>query len=188
MTSQYTWINSIGDYDSLPEEEQSKISNSQLIYDHNEYKAKQVEDLFGFGNYRGLLTHFNYFYITRSVHSIDNSMLPMSNGVIGLAYEFTNEKYSLIHQLKDKGIIDHLSFSIVDTSQIYLGGISPEDTIDRYQSSCDVIENISNETEAHWACSLRKVIIRNNTQTLTYLNGKDYTVLFTLEQYRNYAP
>lgn len=198
LTSQYTWINAIDSSNPLDETD-NKLSESRVIYNYNEFKAKQVQDIFGFKNYEGLLKQFDYFFITQNILSKGESLLPQANGVIGLAYSFPDEKYSLIHSLKKEGIIDHMSFSIAKSNQIALGGVPSEISVNNYQSTCEVINGNSNLTsaaiheysninEGHWRCSLSKVIIKNNTKTWTYRTKNDNTVSFIIDKDKNYAP
>lgn len=99
---------------------------------------------------------------------------------IGLAYKLASN--SFISQLRDKGLISSLSFSITHstnnkTINLNFGGI-PEDVIkDKHYSKCRV-----NKESIEWSCSLNKIIVNN-----TSIVNTDYAY-FGSESMFIYAP
>ena len=94
-------------------------------------------------------------------------------GIIGLAREFEDEKYSFIHQLKKNNLIDYNAFGFdFDNSTIYFGKFPYEKySKDKYKiSSCDVTIREDRPKE-NWACELDRVFyISNNTKKVFYNN------------------
>lgn len=102
---------------------------------------------------------------------------------IGLSYKYDDERFSLVHSLKQEHIISHLSFSFnrvfSSTSskpQMYFGGI-PQTVKNKYKYKASFKVN---ESHKEWGINLINVRIGNesfnidyNNTFYSYLNTKD---------------
>lgn len=81
---------------------------------------------------------------------------------LGLAFKFSDIKYSIIHQLKLQGIIDKLQFGISkvlveDDGLIYIGGMFNSILVNFEKVSCKI-----NPNYATWGCNLNYFYINDN--------------------------
>lgn len=124
------------------------------------------------------ITNFLFFIIPERGHAI-------SKGSIGLNYKIKTEQYSLLHQLKKYGYIEHLIFGfnkLVDSgqeSEIYFGGV-PENIIkNKYKATVHV-----NESYSHWGFNFSSFYFGDHQ--FPYENSK-YAYL-NVENDRVFAP
>lgn len=111
-------------------------------------------------------------------------------GQLGLGYKVTDEKYSLLHQYKKKGLINKLAFSFAGinfVNSLFLGGIPHNIIISQSHSYCNVI-GLNNK----WDCYLGKLMIIDNENKLHSfnLNTSEYSgyMYFDTETYFIFAP
>lgn len=102
---------------------------------------------------------------------------------IGLSYKYDDERFSIVHSLKQKRIISHLSFafnrvfsSTSSKPQMYFGGI-PQTVKNKYKYKASFKVN---ESHKEWGINLLNVRIGNesfnfdyNNTFYSYLNTKD---------------
>jgi hypothetical protein len=132
-------------------------------------------------------------------------------GGIGLAYKFADEKYSLIHQLKEKNIINHLSYGFIPSLLIntyekneneninetllnnknkdgivFFGGIPKNYIFNKYRYNCKLTEKYN-----FWSCELSHVFIgdinKNNNSENIYFENNNYAY-FNAAEMRILAP
>lgn len=110
-------------------------------------------------------------------------------GIISLAHNFEDEKYSLIHTLKNRELIDYSSFGFTfgdsKKGKIYFGKFPAEDFPNHIQSSCPVDER-EDKPKDFWSCNLQKVMLEYKGKELSYPNENRYS-RFSLSS-RIYAP
>ena len=114
-------------------------------------------------------------------------------GGIGLAYKFEDEKYSLIHQLKQRNLITHLNYGFIPSSLInsididgninnntenknkdglvFFGGVPKNYINNKYRYNCKVTEKYN-----FWSCELPYIYIGeinkyNNSENLYFTNN-----------------
>lgn len=113
------------------------------------------------------ITNYSFFYYDQ-----ETKYSLMTPHLIGLSYKFKNHEHSLIHQLKQLGLIQSLSFSLFKNKNyqkyICLGGIDLDNHQPLYQSSCKIRKNANN-----WECSLSSVMIKRQNQIFKY-SSYDY--------------
>lgn len=99
-------------------------------------------------------------------------------GIISLAHSFEDEKYSLIHTLKNRSLIDYSSFGLSfgdgKKGKIYFGKFPVEDFPNYVQSSCPVDER-EDKPKDFWSCNLQKVILKYKGKELSYSNENRYS-------------
>lgn len=78
------------------------------------------------------------------------------SGCFGFSHRFENESYSIVHQLKEKGYINHLAYAFVPnltgTGVTYFGGIPDEIRQTKKGGMCNV-----NTTKKKWSCELKRI-------------------------------
>lgn len=143
--------------------------------------GKEIEDLFSFED-----DNFGP-QIRLRFDFIDNDPSAYYLNRISLPFAFENEAYSIVHQMKYKGIIDHLSFSKIKlniVSYFYFGGIPDEYiTNNTVISHCNVIGNNS-----YWDCLINSITIRNNSKVYTFELHPGTVAVFDFEKIFIYAP
>lgn len=149
---QYTWVQK----DLTFEPNESKIKNKvKLIIDNKSYNGYEYYDVLQFHNDEKTSLNFTIFVV-----ELNETIPSHTSKGIGLAYQFEDEKYSLVHELKRLNIINYLSFGLSPNvphdgyGKIYFGGIPFEDDSRlKYQSLCEV----SNKY-IPWNCLLRSIV------------------------------
>lgn len=128
-------------------------------------KGIEIEDTFKFNskneNDLGSI-HFYYF----------NSDSSSISGVLAMTFIFNDQSQSIIHQLKQNGIIDKLAFALTrngNSGHLYLGGIIQKETINLKHTYCNV-----KGIDGHWDCLLRKVTLQSNITMIQYDNQDHY--------------
>lgn len=157
---QYTWVQK----DMFFEPIESKIKNKvQLTIDNNTYEGYEYFDVFQLLNDEKTSINF-----TLCVVDLNDTTPPHTSKGIGFAFQFEDEKYSLVHELKRLNIINYLSFGLSPNiphdgyGKIYFGGIPFEDDSRlKYQSLCEVSSNF-----IPWNCLLKSIVFE-------YVNSKD---------------
>ena len=114
------------------------------------------------------------------------------SGIIGLAPPQTEQMKSrnFLYQLKEKGVIDYLTFSIsmnsengFENSKVQFGGYDPENIMDGYD--LQLIETVNSTT---WALSGKDFKIGNGTDTQSFLDTETRFVYFEPSSPFIYAP
>ena len=134
-------------------------------------------------------------------------------GGIGLAYKFADERYSIIHQLKEKNIISHLNYGfipylLINTYEnieeenanmnetilnnknkdgiVFFGGVPKNYIFNKYRYNCKLTEKYN-----FWSCELSHIFIgeinRYNNSNNTYFENSNYAY-FNAEQNSILAP
>ena len=88
----------------------------------------------------------------------------------GFGYEYYNQSYSFVHQLKSLDLVDYLAFTIEPDESNSSGAliIGKYQNIQKHKATCKVIKNA-----IMWSCVLNSVIIGNfetNKPTVAYFN------------------
>ena len=102
--------------------------------------------------------------ININLYLIDiKSRVDLTIGAWGLGYGQKEDKYSLMHQLKEKGIIEHQKFGLEARTKnegiFHLGGMPMELTNKYYKTSCKVNEATS---KSNWGCQLNEISFTNS--------------------------
>ena len=102
--------------------------------------------------------------ININLYLIDiKSRVDLTIGEWGLGYVQKEDKYSLMHQLKEKGIIEHKKFGLEARTKnegiFHLGGMPMELTNKYYKTSCKVNEATS---KSNWGCQLNEISFTNS--------------------------
>lgn len=151
----YTWF--IQNNELQPAKEKI-VSYTKLTIDNKEYNAIEYNDEVSF------IPPFEEikFNLTYYIVDINNASITHDNKGIGFALNFIDEKFSLIHQMKKKGLIDYLSFALSpltskgitqDNGYIYFGGV-PEETKSLSSANCSVNNKLTG-----WNCKLKKIML-----------------------------
>lgn len=115
-----------------------------------------------------------YYYLSKSYSQSLCS-------TFGLAANFFDTNYSIIHQLKQKGFINSLSFAFEfktsSCSSFYLGSLPRKNTANKNHGYIDVID-----LSIQWAFHLSAVILKNNTRQIVYQN-KTISYFISLSEY-----
>lgn len=167
-------------------EYQSSVSsiitpNKQLTFKNITVIGKQIDDLFSFedDNY-GPQVRLRFDLID------DNPSLYYLNR-ISLPFVFKDESYSIIHQIKSKGIIHELAFSRIKeniVTHFYFGGMPDGYFMNgTFVSYCNVIG-----INGYWDCLLNKISIRNNNEEYTYKSKRGTVAIFDFGKIFIYAP
>lgn len=157
--------------------------NVTYVENSKSFPCQLAEDSFYFQNNRDKVISKLLFLLPIDMSSPPK---PNSHGHLSLNYRNANESYSLLHQLKHEGLIDSLSFSIVERNDIYFGGIPLEREQNRTKSSCAINPDLNG-----WSCQLYYVSISTKKKSInaTYDNDVNLAyVTFTTDNYKNYAP
>ena len=97
-----------------------EINKTEISFRYNTFYGKTISDKICLRNNIDIKTNEIvkdttnvtlddfWFIMVGHIRGYDNRV-----GGIGLAYKFADEKYSLIHQLKEKNIINHLSYGFI---------------------------------------------------------------------------
>lgn len=136
-----------------------------FTYENNSYSGTPTDDIFSFETDNNEPFGFSFLLVTKEKQSL------IFQGILALPFKFNDEKYSLIHQLKYKGIIDHLSFSIIHNNNktlLNIGFIPIEYTKNKYHSYCDV-----SGRNFKWECLITEATIRNEEAFLNYSVNND---------------
>ena len=134
-----------------------------------------------------------WFIMVGHIRGYDNRV-----GGLGLAYKFADERYSLIHQLKEKNIINHLNYGFIpsllinsyehdendktninDTLSnnknkdgiVFFGGVPKVYIANKYRYNCKLTEKYN-----FWSCELSHIFIGeinkyNNSKNLYFENN-----------------
>lgn len=161
--------------------------DGQLKFQKIRLFGKEIEDTVSFSNdeEKNILLPKFPFYVIPNTRGYNSRV-----GGIGLAYKFTDNKYSLIHQMKDNNLISNSSFGIIppkpeeEVGTIFFGGIPPEFINGKIHTSCSVVGNYAN-----WACDLSYVFFGEISYVYDniYYNNRDYAY-FQLAEKRILAP
>lgn len=122
---------------------------------------------------------------------------PISPGELGLPFKFNDERYSLVHTLKNKGLIGHLSYAIVldddepesynrfnkDQGRIYFGGLPQIAINDRNAFSCKV-NHLNNHT---WGCLFKQMVIEDSKGN-QYVSKQSLPSFFQLKEQFIHVP
>lgn len=140
-----------------------KIRETKLII-NKEYNVIEYSDEINFSSLDNIsMTIYDYyFYLTARYNNT-----PALNPVFGLGYQFENENFSIVHQLKKQMFIDKLIFTIdLETNlldnkgKIYFGGTPSELIKRKNRAICKVSDSYTS-----WGCQLKKMIITHNNQS-----------------------
>lgn len=104
---------------------------------------------------------------------------------LGLAFKFSDIKYSLIHQLKLQGIIDKLQFGISkllfeDDGILYIGGMFNSILVNYERATCKI-----NPNYITWGCNLNYFYINDNVSIGYQISDYSY---FTTETSKIIVP
>lgn len=92
-----------------------------------------------------------------------------ANEAIALAYKFSETKFGFLHQLKEKGVIEHLVFGFEpqgrEKGNFYLGGIPNEIIQHKNKAYCKIIK-----TNSFWSCSLDSIFFKQGREKIAYEN------------------
>ena len=119
--------------------------------------------------------------ININLYLIDiKSRVDLTIGAWGLGYVQKEDKYSLMHQLKEKGIIEHKKFGLEARTKnegiFHLGGMPMELTNKYYKTSCKVNEATS---KSNWGCQLNEISFTNSQgKELAYPNINSNTISY----------
>lgn len=142
-----------------------KIRDTKLITD-KEYHVMEYSDEINFSSLDNItMTIYDYYF-----YSTGENNTSSLTSVLGLGYQFENENFSIVHQLKKQMFIDKLIFTIdLETNsldnkgKIYFGGTPSELITRKNKATCRV-----SDSYISWGCQLKKMIIsyRNKTQNI----------------------
>lgn len=147
----YTWF--IQNKEITPTKEKI-VSYTKIIIEHKSFDAIEYNDEVSFiPPFQDIKFNLTYYIIDTNSTSITHD-----NKGIGLALNYEDEKFSMIHQMKKKGLIDYLSFTLSplstkDNGYIYFGGI-PEETKTLFSANCSV-----NNKLIGWNCKFKKIML-----------------------------
>lgn len=161
--------------------------DGQLKFQQMRLYGKEIEDTVFFSTNEDnniILPNFP-FYVIPSSRGYNSRV-----GGIGLAYKFTDNKYSLIHQMKKNNLISNSSFGIIppkaeeEIGTIFFGGIPSEYFNGKKLTSCSVVGSYAN-----WACDLSYVFFGEISYVYDniYYSNRDYAY-FQLAESRILAP
>ena len=128
--------------------------DTKVSVNHNPIEADIVSERFQFLTEPFILeTHLTFYYTS--------SKRLVSSDSLGMAYQFDNEDYSLIHRLyKEKKIKEKVfgfEYKAQNKGYLYFGGIPKEITEKKYKAYCPVSDE-SND----WNCKMKRITIGNN--------------------------
>lgn len=179
LSLDHTWVYN-GFYTQI-KSKNSKKYNSYQDFDSNNNQTLQIEE-----------TSDNFYFYRQQV-KIENFLFKtvepkpeLGYSSIGFKYKNRdkNTTFSVVHQLKDKGMINKLIFSLVPTDyyhgKLVLGEI-PKDIIkfSTYRTSCAV-----DKTYLDWGCQIRTVMVNG----ATYINPVEHYAFFQTATTFIYAP
>ena len=149
----YTWF--IQNNELKPAKEKI-VSYTKITIDNKEFNAIEYNDEVSFiPPFEDIKFNLTYYIV-----DINSTSITHDNKGIGLALNFIDEKFSLIHQMKKKGLIDYLSFTLSpltsineDSGYIYFGGV-PEETKSLSSANCTVNKKLTG-----WNCKLKKIML-----------------------------
>ena len=128
--------------------------DTKVSVNHNSIEADIVSERFQFQTKPFILETYLTFYYTSSKRLV-------SSDSIGMAYQFDNEDYSLIHTLyKEKKIKEKVfgfEYKEQNKGYLYLGGIPKEITKKKHKAYCKVSDESS-----YWNCKMKRITIGNN--------------------------
>lgn len=158
-------------------EESSIINNNTEI----EFRGKTIQvaklyDSFKLKTNKELFANLTYYYT--------NDYVPGLSSILGFAYSFPSDSYSIIHQLYIQSIIPSKAFALIDkyeSQSLFLGGIPSEYTQNKKHSYIDII-GMGNK----WDFYVNSIRIKNETKETKY-ELKRYAYFITLEAHI-YAP
>ena len=109
-----------------------------------------------------------------------------NKGIIGVSFKFSDEKYSLIHQLKNQGFIDHLSFAFSaigfqNNGQMFFGSI-PESYISNMNKNVIKVD----QSRKGWGVPLDSIEFTIDDKTYQYENK--YYAHFNAYEDRIFVP
>ena len=181
------------------------ISETKISFRYHSFYGKTISDKICLKNNIDINTNEisnttknisldNFWFITvGNIRGFDSRV-----GGIGLAYKFEDEKYSLIHQLKNKSLISHLNYGFIPSTLIntynndeimninetnldnknkngiiFFGGVPKNYINDKYRYNCKLTEKYN-----FWSCELSYVFIGeinkyNNSKNI-YFTNKNY--------------
>lgn len=167
LTSQYTRI--AQENIEIPVRNSTSIigDSSLVISDFVTLNGVERRDLLSIGGENGDESQINISL----VNTLPHSQFYGKNNVIALANKLHSKTHSVIHQLKDKGVIDKACFSF-STNQtngiLYIGGVPSDITDSFYQISFNVLGKVNN-----WDCALTHVFIDN----ISYIYENSYHIV-----------
>ena len=151
------------------------ISHQTVVYKQQEIPVNEYKDhlVIQFPSDNGFDYHFYEF-------TQDFPYSYKEKG-FGFANKIKNNKFSLVHQLKEKGYISHNQFGIQKYSDmkgaLFFGGL-PQKAIDMYghRGICNIDKRYPT-----WGCTMRKVVFDNNqtysNDEYAYLQSSDSEIL-----------
>ena len=156
--------------------------DTQLKFQNMRLYGKEITDdiIFLNDNKKDIIMNSFPFFLISNSRGYNSRV-----GGIGLAYKFTDTKYSLVHQLKQHNLISSLSFSLIPPNQnenngtIYFGPIPLELTYNKKLSSCSIVGRYAN-----WACDLSYIFFGEISYVYdnVYFNNKDYAYFQSAEK------
>ena len=181
------------------------INETKISFRYMNFYGKTISDKICLSNNINI-TNNEIVNNTKNVIVDDFWMIKVGNirgfdnrvGGIGLAYKFVDERYSLIHELKKRKLISHLSYGFIPPSLInsyeknesinisindtihdkknkdgvtFFGGIPKNYIFNKYRYNCKLSEKYN-----FWSCELPYVFIgeinkNNNTENIYFENG-----------------
>lgn len=131
----------------------------------------------------------DYLNLTTSFYLIENSTLSFNvMNTIGLSSDLEGKTSSILHQMKQKGMIDRLAFTFIKSDMfkgtLYFGTVPSTEIAHLYHSYCQVIGQAN-----QWDCLIPQIIFHKNSQELYYNNTIESSHLyFTTKTDYIYAP
>ena len=194
------------------------INDTEISFRYNRFYGKTISDKICLRNNidintneivndtKNIILDDFWFIKVGYIRGYDNRV-----GGIGLAYKFADERYSLIHQLKEKNIISHLSYGFIPSLLIntyeqsenekinetsfnnknkdgivFFGGIPKNYIFNKYRYNCKLTEKYN-----FWSCELSHVFIgeinKNNNSENIYFENNNYAY-FNAAEMRILAP
>lgn len=160
LNSSFTWLYGLQSTEDILNQRTNYIINKNIELKFKSYilHGQEVNRSIHFINNLDYLITFRFYEIDSHISGLQ--------GVLGLNYQFEDYTHSIIHQIKQLGYVDHLSFSLIQDQQykqLFIGGIHINFTEGRTHSSCDVLPGYTN-----WNCLLSRITIQNSTLELSY--------------------
>lgn len=145
-----TWVTP-GGYHPNHSKTNTIESLNETFYVYNTIFFSQIRnDLFNLEYQNITINNFSFYYI---------KTIDIENGCLGLSWSFTNYSLSLIHKMKEQGIINKLAFgfSSIDNNRMIYFGETKEKT-SNYKFKAEIPIDTSHSS---WGNQLDYIIINN---------------------------
>ena len=157
----------------------NKIMDLQIAFNYVNYQSSEIADKFCMYNEN------KSYCIDKLVYYIleGDNRIKSENIGFGFAYYFSDEKNSIVHQLKTQGLIERLSFALIPynskskNGMIYFGGI-PIMEKEKYQYKAVCKEDFNT---VYWGSRMNKIILNDYeysvNNTVYFLSAKGHFII-----------